>query len=304
MDGPVAKPNEDRPMFGIGLMIIAFFVFSCIDVSAKWLAVAGLSFLQLSFMRYLGHFVISLILILKGGFSFNRFNSAQLPLVFLRGVLLMLSTITNFMALRYLPLTLTATILFSVPIIICALSPILLGERVGTWRWSAIIAGFAGILIAIRPFSESFHWAVFISLAGALCFALYSILTRKLSGSVAVDSMQFYAGFVGTVVLLPFAISNWRSPDSYTDWLIMIFLGVFGWLGHQILTRAHAFAPASLLTPFSYTFIIYLTIWSFLVFEHLPDRWTIIGAAVIVAAGLVIWFRESQLHRRKSIRNP
>lgn len=302
MAGPVARPNEDRPMFGIGLMILAFFVFSCIDVSAKWLAVAGLSFLQLSFMRYLGHFVISIVLILKDGISFSRFESARLPLVFLRGVLLMLSTITNFLALRYLPLTLTATILFSVPIFICALSPVLLSERVGFWRWSAIIAGFIGILIAIRPFSESFHWAVFISLSGALCFALYSILTRKLSGTVAVESMQLYAGMVGTIVLLPFAITHWRAPDNSLDWIIMIFLGVFGWLGHQILTRAHAFAPASLLTPFSYTFIIYLTIWSYLVFDHLPDRWTIAGAVVVIAAGLMIWFRESRLNRQKLAR--
>lgn len=303
MAGPVARPNEDRPMFGIGLMILAFFVFSCIDVSAKWLAVAGLSFLQLSFMRYLGHFVISIVLILKDGISFSRFESARLPLVFLRGVLLMLSTITNFLALLYLPLTLTATILFSVPIFICALSPVLLSERVGFWRWSAIIAGFIGILIAIRPFSESFHWAVFISLSGALCFALYSILTRKLSGTVAVESMQLYAGMVGTIVLLPFAITHWRTPDNSLDWIIMIFLGVFGWLGHQILTRAHAFAPASLLTPFSYTFIIYLTIWSYLVFDHLPDRWTIAGAVVVIAAGLMIWFRESRLNRQKLARS-
>ncbi len=302
MAGPVARPNEDRPMLGIGLMIVAFFFFSCIDVSAKWLAVAGLSFLQLSFMRYLGHFLISLILILMGGISPSRFTSEHLSLVFLRGALLMLSTITNFLALRYLPLTLTATILFSVPIMICALSPILLDERVGIWRWGAIIAGFIGILIAIRPFSEDFHWAVFVSIAGALCFALYSILTRKLSGTVAVESMQLYAGMVGTVVLLPFAISQWSSPVNNLDWLIMICLGVFGWLGHQILTRAHAFAPASLLTPFSYTFIIYLTIWSFLVFDHLPDRWTIIGASVIIAAGLVIWFRESRLNRQKLAR--
>jgi drug/metabolite transporter (DMT)-like permease len=209
----------------------------------------------------------------------------------------MASTILNFIAVRYLPLTLTSTILFSAPILICFLSWPLLGERVGIWRWSAIMLGFCGILVAVRPFDESFHWAVFLSLTGASCFALYSILTRKLAGKVAIDTMQFYAGFVGTLVLAPFAVLQWQNPGSTFDWLIMFLLGFFGWLGHQLLTRAHGYAPVSMLTPLSYSFILYLTVWSFFVFDHLPDRWTITGAVIIVAAGMVIWFRERRLNR-------
>ena len=204
----------------------------------------------------------------------------------------MVSTILNFVAVQYLPLTLTSTILFSAPIMICALSWPLLGERVGIWRWFAIMIGFCGILIAIRPFDESFHWAVFLSLTGALCFALYSLLTRKLSGVVASTTMQFYSGMVGTVILLPFALYYWQNPETPLLWFQMISLGIFGWLGHELLTRAHGFAPASTLTPFGYTFILYMTIWSMLVFGHKPDVYTMIGAAVIIIAGLVIWFRE------------
>ena len=294
-----ARANEDKPVAGIILMLFAFFTFSLIDVNAKWLAVLGLPALQLSFMRYIGHFIISTLMIFKGGAGLSRFGTDHWFLVLARGFLLMISTVLNFVAVQYLPLTLTSTILFSAPIMICALSWPLLGERVGLWRWSAIMIGFCGILIAIRPFDESFHWAVFLSLGGALCFALYSLLTRKLSGIVASDTMQFYSGFVGTAILLPFAVFLWESPETTFQWTQMILLGVFGWVGHELLTRAHGFAPASTLTPFGYTFILYMTIWSMLVFDQVPDIWTIMGAAVIIVSGLVIWSREVKLSKNK-----
>ncbi|MFK7903082.1 MAG: DMT family transporter [Nitratireductor sp.] len=287
-----ARANEDKPILGIVFMLVAFFIFSFIDVNAKYLVLLGLPALQLAFMRYIGHFVISTVLIFRGGGDISRFGTDHWFLVIVRGVLLMLSTILNFIAVQYLPLTITSTILFSAPIMICALSWPLLGERVGVWRWSAIMIGFCGILIAIRPFDEDFHWAVILSLSGAFCFALYSLLTRKLSGIVASDTMQFYAGFVGAACLLPFAVYLWESPSMPIQWIQMISLGVFGFLGHELLTRAHGFAPASMLTPFGYTFIIYMTIWSMLVFDHVRDFWNIIGALVVVVAGLIIWFRE------------
>lgn len=296
-----ARANEDKPVNGIVLMLFAFFMFSMIDVNAKWLVLLGLPALQLSFMRYVGHFFVSTFLIFRGGRDLSRFGTDHWFLVISRGFLLMVSTILNFVSVQYLPLTLTSTILFSAPIMICALSWPLLGERVGIWRWSAIMVGFCGILIAIRPFDEDFHWAVFLSLSGAFCFALYSLLTRKLSGIVASDTMQFYSGLVGTALLLPFAVLNWQNPDTTLQWVQMISLGIFGWLGHELLTRAHGFAPASTLTPFGYTFIIYMTIWSVIVFDHLPDFWTILGAVVIIFAGLIIWFREVKLAKQKQL---
>lgn len=299
MAGLAVRANEDRVMTGIILMLGAYLLFSFIDTSAKWLALLGLPALQLSFMRYIGHFVISLVQIGRGGVSMERFSSPRMSLVILRAVLLMGSTILNFTSVRYLPLTLTSTILFSAPIIICALSWPLLGERVGLWRWGAIMLGFVGILIAIRPFDESFHWAILLSLSAAFCFALYSILTRKLAGTVAVDTMQFYSGLVGTAVLLPFAIADWQNPVGLFNWTIMISMGVFGWLGHQFLTNAHGFAPASTLTPFGYTFILYLTLASYFVFDNLPDRWTILGGSIIILSGLIIWAREKRLNTTK-----
>ena len=291
MVGAIAQ-KQDRALFGIILMVIAYLIFSFIDVSAKWLAIAGLPAMQLAFMRYVGHMAISTGLLVRDSDLGSLFRTKYLLVVMFRGSLLMGSTILNFIAVQYLPLTLTSTILFSAPIIICLLSWPLLGEKVGYWRWSAIMLGFIGILVTIRPFDSDFHYAAFYSLGGAFCFALYSILTRRLAGEISVDVMQFHSGFVGTVVLLPFAILSWQSPDTMMDWAIMIMLGVFGWMGHQLLTHAHSFAAANVLTPFGYSFILFLTTWSYLVFDHLPDIWTVIGVSIIITSGLIIWFRE------------
>lgn len=294
----IAGQYQDNVRFGIFLMLVAYGLFSFIDAGAKWLAIAGLPSVQLAFMRYIGHFAISSALVGRGGMALSRFSSPHLKMVLLRGALLMGSTVFNFFAVRWLPLTLTSTILFSAPIIICLLSWPLLGERVGIYRWSAIMLGFVGVAIAVRPFDEAFHWAVFLSLSGAFCFSLYSILTRHLSGLVSTDVLQFHSGMVGSVCLLPFAIAQWQAPASLSDWLILISLGFFGWAGHQVLTIAHNYAPASVLSPFGYSFIMFLTVWSYLVFDHLPDSWTILGALVIVSSGLIIWFRELKLSRR------
>lgn len=301
MTGFAPKAIEDKPLLGIGLMLLAYLLFSCIDTGSKWLALLGLPALQLSFMRYFGHFLISIGLVCRGGFEFKKLACERPILVLFRGLLLMVSTILNFIAIRYLPLTLTATILFSAPIIICALSWPLLREPVGIFRWSAIALGFAGIVVAIRPFDDSFHWAVFLSLGGAFCFALYSIITRKLSGVVAADTMQFYSGAVGTFCLLPFALLEWQNPTGGLQWTVLFALGFFGWAGHQFLTNAMGFAPANLLMPFGYSFILYLTVWSYFLFDNLPDRWTITGAAIIIVAGLIIWFREGKLYRARQV---
>ena len=127
----VAKANEDRPVLGIALMLVAYFMFSFIDTSAKWLVLGAIPAMQVVFMRYAGHFVISLALIAKGGWSRDRFATDHMSLVIIRSLLLVVSTMLNFVAIKYLPLTLTSTILFAAPIVICALSGPLLGEKVG-----------------------------------------------------------------------------------------------------------------------------------------------------------------------------
>jgi drug/metabolite transporter (DMT)-like permease len=167
-----------------------------------------------------------------------------------------------------------------------------LKEPVGPWRWLAIILGFIGVLIVVRPFGETFHFAMVLVIYQSTALALYSIMTRRLAGIVAVDTQQFYMGLVGTIVLLPFALWTWQSPDTIIGWLVLIGLGVFGWAGHQLLTNAHRFGTANTLMPYTYSFMIYVSIWGYLVFGDVPDQWTLLGALVIIGSGLIIWKRE------------
>lgn len=286
--------QEDRASYGIALILMANLLFSFVDTGSKWLALAGLATMQLAFMRYVGHFVINVGLeLFQGRLQRNPFACAKPIETALRGSMIAFATCLNFVAIKHLPLPLTATIMFSTPIIICFLSGTILGERVGPYRWGAIVLGFIGVLVAIRPFDADFHWAVFFSLGAAFMYAFYSIWTRRLAGQVATDTMQLYAAVVGTVMLLPFGVAQWTSPSDSWSWVVLCSLGVFAWAGHQMLTIAHRFAPANLLMPFGYSFMIYLTIWSYFVFDHIPDFWTLVGAVIVIMAGLIIWMREN-----------
>ncbi len=289
-----AQAVENKARLGIGLMLAAWLMFAVVDTSAKWLVTLGLPAMMLAFFRYAAHFAISIAVILRGGATRDRFQTDHLWQVVSRGLLLAFATLSNFYVLNFLPLTITAAIMFSTPVIVCFLSVTLLGERVGIWRWGAILLGFVGVLIVIQPFGTAFHPAMLLCVAQAVALALYSIMTRQLAGIVSTDTMQFYMGAVGTAVMTPLAIASWQNPTSGTDWLLLIGLGVFGWAGHQLLTNAHRFATANTLMPFTYSFLIYLTVFSFLIFDHIPTIWTLLGALVIMISGLIIWKREAQ----------
>jgi drug/metabolite transporter (DMT)-like permease len=283
---------EDRPRLGILMMLGAWFFFALVDSAAKWLAIASYPAFQIAFMRYAGHFVLASGYLLRGGVDRDMLAMSHPWTVLSRAALLVTATLSNFIALQYLPLTITSAIMFSTPILVCLLSFTLLGERIGIWRLSAILLGFLGVLIVIRPGGESFHFAMLLPLYNAISLALFSIMTRRLAGLVSTEIMQFYMGLIGSVALLPFTLWFWQMPATGSDWLILVSTGVFGWAGHQLLTNAHRYGSASTLMPYTYSFMIYLAVLSYLFFDHLPDLWTVVGAVVIVSSGLIIWKRE------------
>lgn len=287
---------NDRLPLGIAMVLLAFFLFSCVDVSAKWLSISAIPVIQVAFFRFFGHLVITSVQAAGRGFKNARISREQAPLILLRGALLAATTLCNFVALRYLPLTTAATITFSAPVFVCALSGPLLGEKVGPWRWGAIVVGFIGVVIALRP-ESGFHWSMLFSVAAALCFALYALMSRKLAGKVSVGSLQFYSGVVGTVVLGPLALSTWVWPETSLQWGLLAGIGCIAWVGHEFFTRAHGYAPASTLTPFSYVLIAYMSFWGWMVFDQLPDTTTLVAAAIMIAAGVVIWWRETSAKR-------
>ena len=275
-------------------MLAAWAAFSLVDTTVKWLSLAGLPALQLAFMRFATHLALSTGPMLGRDHSGWTAPRDQAWPMLARGALLLTATTCNFFALRHLDLAVVAAITFASPIVVCALSAPLLGERVGRWRWGAIALGFAGVLVVVRPWGEAFHPAMALSCVVPVALALFSILTRRLAGVAAPRTMQLYAGLVGAVALLPFAVATWVTPATPLEWLLLVGVGAFAWFGHGLFGAAHGYADASVLMPFSYSFLLFMAATGYAVFGTVPDGWTMIGAAVIAASGLVIWWREAR----------
>jgi drug/metabolite transporter (DMT)-like permease len=291
------RPIEERRLLGITFMLGGYLMFTVIDTCAKWLIQSGLPSNEVVFIRYAGQLVlVSAIFFPTRGKELLITRRPWLEVA--RGLCLMGSTLANFTALLFLPLTVTASISFTTPLILCALSIPFLGETVGWRRWLAIAVGFVGVLIIVQPGTAAFHPAVGLSLVGAFFTALYFLLTRKLAGVDAVTTQQFYAALVATICLAPLAVGGgWTWPFDAAGWLAFVLIGAAALIGHQFLTTAHRFAPASVLAPFGYFQIIFMTASSWLIFNQPPDVWIFVGAPIVIASGLYIWLRERQLSK-------
>lgn len=277
---------------GILLMIAAFFVFSFLDASAKEV-MRSLPPLVTVFLRYLLATLIAFfaLMYLGGG---NLLKSKQPTAQLLRGATLLGATICNFTAMHYLQLAQTAAISFMIPLWVCALSGPMLGEKVGWRRWSAVLIGFIGVLIIMRPGTMSFHWAMIFSLASTLCGALYSILTRKVGSTDHSATSLFYVCLAGAAFGALPQPWVWQMPHGNV-WYFVLAMGVAGSFGHYLLIQAHRLTPASVLAPFSYTQIIWMIILGYVLFGDVPDLWTIVGASIVVASGLFVFLRERSL---------
>lgn len=292
------RPIEERRLLAIGLAILAYLLFAVVDSCAKWLGQhGGLPTTEIVFVRYAGQllFVTAIFLPSRGK---QMFVTRSPKLEILRGLCLMGSTIANFTAIMFLPLTVTASISFTMPLILCVLSIPILGETVGWRRWLAIITGFVGVLVIIQPGTSGFHPAVLLSLVGACFTALYFLLTRKLAGVDSTTTQQFYAAFVATVCLVPLVWpGGWVWPSDIVGWGAFITLGAAALVSHQMMTTAHRFAPATVLAPFGYVQIFFMTASSWLIFNQPPSVWIYVGAPIVIGSGLYIWLRERQLSK-------
>jgi drug/metabolite transporter (DMT)-like permease len=284
-----------RRLVGIGLMVGAFAMFAMIDATAKYL-VGFLGVGLVVFARYGFSLVfVGLWVWQQGGSGLLVTGNGGLQVV--RGLLLVVSTCTNFIALGYLQLVQTSSIAFSNPLWVCALSPLLLGERVGPRRWFAVLVGFIGVLLVIQPGTGSFHWAMLLSLTSALSTALYQIATRRVGVEDRAITSLFYVSLVGSLAAAPLAPIGWIMPNL-GQWTLLVMIGVFSSFGHYMLTQAHRMAPAPVLSPFLYTQIIWMTLIGFVMFGDVPDVMTIVGGSAVVASGLYVLYRE------RLVRNP
>jgi len=289
-------PREDRRMLAIGLSLAALIAFTGIDTCAKLLVTSGIPTSEVVFVRFLGHFLIMVVVAARLGPDVMRSASPGAEL--LRGVFLTGSTLFNFWALTYLPLTITSSIAFTIPLWVCLLSVPLLGETVGPRRLAAVLVGFSGVLLITRPWSGDVNWAVILSILCAICASFYTIITRSLAGRDSTATQQFYTSMIATFGTLPLALVAWVWPSDPLTWALFGLIGFFGWLGHQLITIAYRYAGAVTIAPFSYFQIVLMTASSWIIFGDPPDGWMIAGALVVVASGLYIWLRERQLARR------
>lgn len=220
-----------------------------------------------------------------------------------RGFFLLASTFLNFTAMSYLQLAQTSAISFTIPLWVCALSVPLLGEHVGIRRWIGVLFGFLGILVIMRPGTAGFHWAMFCSLGAAFNGALYNLATRKVGGSDRAETSLFYVGLVGSLGALGPAAWTWATPQGL-QWLPLLAMGLAGAGGHFMLIGAHRIASAATLAPFAYTQIIWMTIAGYIMFGNVPDFWTLVGAAMVVAGSIYVFARERAHGKLQPIATP
>jgi drug/metabolite transporter (DMT)-like permease len=274
----------------IAVMCIGALCLVCNDAVAKWLT-AHYAPLQIVFMRNLFAAPMILAVVLTFG-GRTALRTRHLWVHALRGLLLVCGAWAFFLSLRTLPLAEATALFFAAPIVITALSVPLLGEHVGWRRWTAVIVGFAGVLIVVRPGAAAFQPASLLVVVTASLYALAMISTRWIDRSESVWTMMFY------VVLFPMLFSGvavsvqWQTP-ALSHLPITAAQAVFGTLGMTLISQSFRLAPAAIVAPFDYTALIWASLLGWLLWGEIPVIWTYAGAAVIVASGIYIVFRET-----------
>ncbi|HSN20963.1 MAG TPA: DMT family transporter [Usitatibacter sp.] len=283
--------NAGHPLRrALPLVLLAGFFFSSLDTTAKYLVLDHPLF-AVVWARYAGQMAVTTpIAWHRGGAGFwrTRHPAAQL----LRSLCLVVATTCFVAALRFLPLAEGTAIAFLAPMFAIALSRPVLGETPTRARFWSAFAGFAGIVLIVRPGSAVFHPATALLVLAAIANAFYQLLTRKVPNDTPHTTL-FYSALVGTIVLtlaLPFV----DKPGTFTvrDGFFFVLLGLLAGLGHGFLTAAFLRAPATLVAPFTYLQMIWSTAYGWLLFGHLPDGLSALGMAVIVASGVALVLHE------------
>ena len=292
---------DDRSarLAGIGLMLFGVFMFSFGDALGKFL-VGTYSVGQLLFLRACAALVLLSPMIWQQRAAFLTLERPWLQL--LRVTLSTLEVAAFFLATVYLPLADVITYYLACPIFVTALSGLLLREKIGWRRWSAVLVGFCGVLIALRPSAETVSWPALIALAGSTSFAFLMLITRSLRGTpdIVLASTQFIGTFTLGGLMAPF---GWIAPSLSS-------LGLFALAGGiavsalMCVNRSLKLAPASVVVPYQYSMIVWAVMFGYFVWGDVPSIATVIGAAIIIAAGIYIFFREQALGKEDTAVNP
>jgi drug/metabolite transporter (DMT)-like permease len=284
-----APARADHPFKGIALILASTVFLGTSDVTAKYLS-ATLPSIEIAWIRFLTFALIMSPAMLPGS-PLYALRTARPGLQAMRGIALLGSSLFFISGLRFLPIAEASATGFVAPLFVTALSIFFLGESVGMRRWLATAVGLIGVLIILRPGTSAFHPAAFFPIISALAWAATLIMTRMMSGREHAITTMTYSSIVGVGILSVLVPFVWVAP-SWHDILFGIFIGVASTAGQWIVVLAFRYADASVLAPFSYTQLLWVSILGFLIFGEIPDIWTVIGAAFIVASGLYTAHRE------------
>ena len=292
----ISTTLDDRSarLAGIALMLVSVCMFSFGDALGKYI-VATYSVGQLMLLRACAALVLLAPSIWRNRAEFRLMERPWLQL--LRVVLSTMEIAAFFLATVYLPLADVVTYYQATPIFVTALSAIVLREQVGWRRWSAILIGFCGVLIALRPSAQTVSWPAMIALAGSLAFSGSLLTTRLLRATpdIVLASAQFAGGLLFGLAVVPL---GWVAP-TWGSLGLFFAAGAISVCALLCVNRSLKLAPASTVVPYQYTMIVWAVAFGYIVFGDIPSLSTAIGAAVVIAAGLYIFFRERQLGRAK-----
>jgi len=293
------RDERSARLAGIGLMLLSIAMFSCGDALGKYI-VATYSVGQLLWLRACAALIVLLPLMWRQRAEFARLERPWLQL--LRVVLSTLEVAAFFLATVYLPLADVVTYYLACPIFVTALSPIVLREHVGWRRWSAILIGFCGVLIALRPSSQTVSWPALIALGGSISFAILMLTTRMLRATpdIVLASSQFIGTFLLGALLSPI---GWVTP-SVASLGLFAAAGCISVSALLCVNRSLKLAPASVVVPYQYSMIVWAVMFGYAVFGDVPSIATIFGAAIIIGAGFYIFLRERDLGKVTAVNPP
>jgi drug/metabolite transporter (DMT)-like permease len=284
-----APARADRPFRGIALILASTVFLGSSDVTSKYLS-ATLPSTEIAWIRFLVFALIMFPAMLPVS-PLYALPTKRLGLQIIRGVALLGSSLFFISGLRFLPIAEASATSFISPLFVTALSIVFLRESVGIRRWLATAVGLIGVLIVLRPGSGAFHPAAFFPIVSALAWACTLIMTRMMSGTERAITTMTYSAITGLCILTALVPLVWVHP-SWHDIFFGIVIGVASTVGQWIVVLAFRYADASVLAPFSYTQLLWVSILGFLVFGEVPDVWTVTGAGFIVASGLYTAHRE------------
>ena len=283
------KLTNTKVLKGIGLMLLGMTLVPFLDIFAKLLSQEGYHVTQVTWTRFFFHAFWLLPMIVWQ--KVKLFSVPEKPkLQLLRGVSLTLATLFFFAAIEANPIPNALTLLFVSPLIVATLSPFILGERFDVFIGVGVLVGFIGVLVVLQPDSEQFRPSLLYALASGFCYAMYIIITKKLSFRAPPVLTLFYSAIVGILIMTPFVISYWIVPDL-KGVLMGAAMGFFAASSHFMIIKAFEFASASELSPFNYFEIVVAIILSYFIFGFVPNIQAILGLIIIILSGLYVSWR-------------